>query len=139
MMNSADAWKRSSVRSARTADPIPSASWLQRSWDDASPLARWLATAGALLAIGLLAAFYSVVAHAVGRAESGREQARVAAERQVVCSAFSATSSRDLCLLTMASHAARVATAMAAQPVVHASFEPSAWPRSRPLASARID
>jgi hypothetical protein len=108
---------------------------MQRAWDDASPLVRRLVMAGALLALGLLGAFYSVVSHAVGRAESGREMARVAAERQVVCSAFSTTSSRDLCLLTVATHAGRAAE----QPVIHASYEVPAWSRSRPVVSARID
>jgi hypothetical protein len=139
-MTPAFASNRPSVHHASAARrPVSTGGWFQRAWDDASPLARRLALAGALLALGLLGAFYSVVSHAVGRAESGRELARVAAERQVICSAFSATSSRDLCLLTVAAHATRATTQSGAPRVIQASYEPSAWVRSRPVASARID
>ena len=134
-MTPAFASNRSSARGPSASRPAAPAGWVQRAWEDASPLARRLAMAAALVALALLGAFYSVVSHAVGRAESGREQARVAAERQVICSAFSATSSRDLCLLTVAAHSARGA----AQPVVQASYEPTAWSRSRPIVSARLD
>ncbi len=48
----------------------------------------------------LLIGFYWVVSSLVQRAENGREQARLAIERQVVCSAFGSTASRELCAST---------------------------------------
>lgn len=108
-------------------------STLQRVWNDASPLTRKLAFVASLLAIGLLATFYSVVSHAVGRAQAGRENARVSAERHVVCSAFSAGSSRDLCLLTIAAHAERAA----GRPLARVSTEEPVWQGIRPVVSAR--
>ncbi len=86
-------------------------------WGSASSRAKALLLAAIALAIGLLVGFYAVVAGAVQRAEAGREQQRVALERQFVCSAFSTSSSRDLCLLTVSRHAAHGA-------VVHALYEP---------------
>jgi len=81
---------------------------LGNSFDDLVPvLGRGLAAAAALLVLGLLIAFYSVVSGIVSRAAAGHEHARLEAERQVVCSAFSSTSSRDLCLLTVAAHTSR--------------------------------
>lgn len=67
---------------------------------------RVFAVAGLLVALTMLAAFYAMVAGAVQRSHSGREQARVEAERQIVCSAFSTTASRDLCLATVAARSA---------------------------------
>jgi hypothetical protein len=80
-----------------------------------SPRSQRLVVAGALLALALLLAFYAVVVQAVQRAASHREHARVTTERQVVCSAFSAAASRDLCLLTLSGHAARRAVAAVAE------------------------
>jgi len=82
------------------------------------PLGRYLAMAGAALAIGLVWGFYVVVAGIVQRAAAGREEARAAAGRELVCSAFSTASARDLCALTIASHAPQ-------KGVVHALYQPS--------------
>jgi hypothetical protein len=113
----------------------------ERAWADASPVARRLALAASLIAIALLGAFYSVVSHAVGRADAGRQQARVAMERQVMCSAFSSDSSRDLCLLTVARRLAPTPVAVAprsdAARAIRASLAAPAWSAARPVASAR--
>lgn len=61
----------------------------------------WLAMAGALVALTLLAAFYSIVSSGVQRAAASREQARAEVERQAMCSALPAAS-RDQCLATLA-------------------------------------
>ncbi len=86
-------------------------------WNSASPRVKAMILAAIAIGIGLLASFYAVVAGAVQRAETSREQQRVALERQFVCSAFSSASSRDLCLLTVSKHAAHGA-------IVHALYEP---------------
>ena len=65
---------------------------------------RCFAIAGALLVIGLLIGFYSVVSSLVQRAEHGREQARLSVDRQATCSVFSSASSRELCVSTIAAH-----------------------------------
>ena len=79
-------------------------------------LASYVALSGAALAFALLIAFYWVVSALVQRAENGREQARLAVERQVVCGAFGNASSRALCASTVA---ARVPT----NAVLRASYE----------------
>lgn len=102
---------------ARAADSAFSGTSLWRNaWAGASTTTRYLAMAGALLAIGLLCGFYAVVSAATHRSDSAREQSKVALERELVCSAFSASSSRHLCLLTMATHVPQNA-------VVPASYE----------------
>ena len=92
----------------RTTRPHRIAEPASPKFDGVAPhfgLGRGLAAAAALLALGLLIGFYSVVSGIVSRAAAGREHLRVEAERQVICSAFSSVSSRDLCLLTVAAHA----------------------------------
>ena len=64
-----------------------------------------LTIAGAALALGLLIGFYWVVSSLVQHAENGREQARLAIDRQVVCGAFANASSRELCASTVAAQA----------------------------------
>ena len=108
---------------ARMADSaFPGVAQVRHAWADASSRTLLLMMAGAMLAIGLLCVFYAVVSAAAQRAVSAREMSKVALDRQVICSAFSATSSRDLCLLTTATHVPQNA-------VVHASYE---RPRSDP-------
>lgn len=93
--------------------------------DSSALLARYLTIAGALLAIGLLIGFYWVVSSLVQRAEHGREQARLASDRQVACATYSNTSSRELCKSTLAAHAPPNA-------VLPASYEQASWsPRKR--------
>ena len=88
-------------------------------------MGRYLTLTGALLALGLLIGFYWVVSALVQRAEHGREQARLAVERQVVCGAFGSTSSRELCASTVAAH-------VPANAVLRASYEqPSLSSRKR--------
>lgn len=87
-------------------------------WGTAPPLAKALILLATAIGLGLLIGFYAVVAGAVQRAEAGREQQRVALERQFVCSAFSSNSSRDLCLLTVSRQNPQGA-------VVHAVYEPA--------------
>lgn len=101
-----------------------------RRWDDASPQVKAMIIAAIAIGIGLLVSFYAVVAGAVQRGETSREQQRVALERQFICSAFSSASSRDLCLLTVAQHASH-------GPVVHALYEPERAP-ARNLARGRL-
>ncbi len=91
-------------------------------------LGRYLAMAGAVLAIGLIWGFYIVVAGIVHRAAAGREEARAAADRKVVCSAFSTPSARDLCALTIASHESQ-------KGIVHALYQPSSDAHERVTAS----
>lgn len=93
-----------------TSAPIP------ERWAAAEPRTRALLLAAAILAIALLWSFYSVVAAAVHRGEHGREQARLALDREAACSAFASPASRDLCLVTISNHAAQGA-------VVHAFYE----------------
>jgi hypothetical protein len=91
---------------------------------------RYVAIGGALLAIGLLIGFYWVVSSLVQRAEHGREQARFASDRQVVCGAFSNASSRELCASTLAAHVPPNA-------VLQAAYEHSTWsPRKRQLTAS---
>jgi len=80
----------------------------------------YLTIAGATLALGLLIGFYWVVSSLVQRAENGREQARLAIDRQVVCSAFGKASSRERCESTVASH-------VPANAVLRASYVQSTW------------
>jgi hypothetical protein len=87
---------------------------------DKAQLANYLTLGGALLALALLIGFYWVVSSLVQRAESGRQQARLAVERQVVCSAFSSTASRELCASTVATH-------VPANAMLRASYEAPAW------------
>lgn len=110
---------------------LPGQLRLRNAWADASALNRYLAMTGALLAIVLLGGFYAVVSAAAHRAESAREQSKVALDRQVVCSAFSASSSRELCLLTMATHVPQNA-------VVSASYERPRAPLRRPQLTAGL-
>jgi hypothetical protein len=99
-------------------------------WIGATPRLRALALAAGMLAIALLGSFYAVVAGAVHRGQAGRDLARVALERQAICSAFSATPSRDLCLLTISARAARDGA------VIHAFYErPARSERGAALAS----
>ncbi|MEO6745561.1 MAG: hypothetical protein ABIS28_19825 [Caldimonas sp.] len=84
-------------------------------------LANYLTLGGALLALALLIGFYWVVSSLVQRAENGRQQARLAIERQVVCSAFGSTASRELCASTT------VATHIPANAMLRASYEAPAW------------
>ncbi len=107
----------------------PSGLARQPSWE------RFIVLAAAVLAIALLWAFYSIVVQAVGKAHTGRELARAAQARQVVCSAFSKTSSRDLCLLTVAS---RVPNPTAANGLVQAAYEPQTWNPRSPQLTARL-
>jgi hypothetical protein len=94
---------------------------------DRAHLAGYLTIAGAVLALGLLIGFYWVVSSLVQRAETGREQARLEIERQVVCGAFGYPSSRDLCASTVAAH-------VPANAVLRASYEqPSSSGRKRQL------
>lgn len=86
-----------------------------------------------LAAIVLLCAFYSVVMQAVSKSHHARQEARLAEERQVLCSAFSTAASRDLCLVTIAAR-----TAAAAQRIVAASYAPAAWKARRPELSAGL-
>jgi hypothetical protein len=79
----------------------PSATSMGRGLDRAQ-WSSYLTIAGAALALGLLIGFYWVVSSLVQRAENGREQARLAIDRQVVCSAFANASSRELCASTVA-------------------------------------
>jgi hypothetical protein len=65
----------------------------------AKPSAGFAMFAGLVVALGLLAAFYSVVAHAALRIGGGTGKLLDHAGQQTVCSAFSATSARDLCLV----------------------------------------
>ena len=95
-----------------------------------TPLARYFAIAGGLLAIGLLIGFYAVVSSLVQRAERGREQARLDSDRQVVCGAFATASSRELCKSTLAAQ-------VPANAVLRASYEQAAWsPRKRQLTAS---
>jgi len=90
-------------------------------------LASYLTLTGAVLALGLLLGFYWVVSALVQRAETGRQQARLAVERQVVCGAFGNTSSRDPC--------ASVAAHVPANAVLRASYEqPSSGRKRHPSA-----
>lgn len=106
------------TKSVAWSDPATSGlpASLHERWTAAEPRIRALLLAAAVLAIALLWSFYSVVAGAVHRAERGREQARLVAERQVACSAFTSSASRDLCLVTISNHAAQGA-------IVHAFYE----------------
>ena len=100
-------------------DGAPSASSMVRGLDRA----QWsicLTIAGALLALGLLIGFYWVVSSLVQRAENGREQARLANDRQVICSAFGNASSRQLCASAVAAH-------VPANTVLRASYEQPSW------------
>ena len=95
-----------------------------------TPLARYFAIAGALLAVGLLIGFYAVVSSLVQRAERGREQARLDSDRQVVCGTFASASSRELCKSTLAAQ-------VPANAVLQASYEHAAWsPRKRQLTAS---
>ena len=87
---------------------------------DKAQLANYLTLGGALLALALLIGFYWVVSSLVQRAENGRQQARLAIERQVVCSAFGSTASRELCASTVATHVPTDA-------VLRASYEMPSW------------
>jgi len=87
---------------------------------DRAQWSSYLAIAGAVLALGLLIGFYWVVSSLVQRAENGREQARLAIDRQVVCSAFGAASSRELCASTVAAH-------VPANAMLRASYEQPSW------------
>ena len=81
-------------------------------------LSSYLTITAALLALGLLIGFYWVVAGLVQRAETGREQARLAVDRQVVCGAFGNASARELCAST-------VAAQVPANAVLRASYDQS--------------
>jgi hypothetical protein len=83
-------------------------------------LTNYLTLGGALLALALLIGFYWVVSSLVQRAENGREQARLAIERQVVCSAFGSTAARELCASTVATH-------VPANAMLRASYEAPSW------------
>jgi hypothetical protein len=93
-------------------------------------LANYLTLGGAMLALALLIGFYWVVSSLVQRAENGREQARLAVERQVVCSAFGSSASREQCASTVATH-------VPANAMLRASYEqPSANGRKRQLTAS---
>ena len=85
---------------------------------DRVQLSNYLALGGAVLALALLIGFYWVVASLVQRAENGREQARLASERQMVCSAFGNIASRELCTST-------VGTQIPEKAMLRTSYEPS--------------
>jgi len=88
-------------------------------------LSSYLTITAALLALALLIGFYWVVAGLVQRAETGREQTRLAVDRQVVCGAFGNASARELCAST-------VAAQVPANAVLRASYDqPSASGRKR--------
>ena len=87
---------------------------------DRVQLSNYLTLGGAVLALALLIGFYWVVASLVQRAENGREQARLASERQMVCRAFGNTASRELCASTVGTH-------IPANAMLRASYEPSSW------------
>jgi len=87
---------------------------------DKVQLANYLTLGGALLALALLIGFYWVVSSLVQRAENGREQARLAIERQGVCSAFGSIASRELCSSTVSTH-------VPADAMLRASYEAPAW------------
>ena len=97
----------------------PSASSTVRGADRAQ-WSTYLAIAGALLALGLLIGFYWVVSSLVQRAENGREQARLAIDRQVVCTAFGNASARELCASTVAAH-------VPANAMLRTSYEQPSW------------
>jgi hypothetical protein len=86
-----------------------------------------------LAAVALLCAFYSVVVQAVTKSHHLREEARLTQARDVQCSAFSTTASRDLCLVTVASKGA--APSIAAIPV---TYQPDPWKARRPELSAGV-
>lgn len=105
-------------------------------WQRVPKWSRVVGMAGACLAFVLLWGFYSIVQGAVHRAEAGREQARVAVERQAVCSAFSAASSRELCAVTIAAHAAT--NAGPANSVLRASYKQPLWTARKPELTAAV-
>jgi len=102
---------------------------LVAAWEELPPLARGFGVGGLLLAFGLLIGFYIVVAGAVHRAEQGRQQARLALDRQVACAAFTQAQSRELCALTVPVPDQRN--------VAHAVYEP-AWRSARGQMTARL-
>ena len=92
-------------------------------------LSSYFTITAALLALGLLIGFYWVVSSLVQRAETGREQARLAVERQVVCGAFGNASARESCASTLATH-------VPANAVLRASYDqPSTHGRKRQLSA----
>jgi hypothetical protein len=116
------------MRSA-VAGPIAQR-WLE-AWERSSPLARGFGIGGLLLAFGLLIGFYIVVAGAVHRAERGREEARLALDRQAACTAFSPVEARELCALTMP-------RAALDRQLAHALTDGPAWRPARPQVTARL-
>lgn len=59
---------------------------------------RWLAMAGALVAMTMLAAFYSIVTGGVQRAAAKNEQMRAEAARALSCGASPTWTTREACL-----------------------------------------
>ena len=111
-------WKPGSAAAASSA--------AMQQWARAPAWSRFAGIAGTLLVFVLLWGFYTVVQGAVQRAETGRELARVASERKAVCSAFSVTSARDLCAVTVATHGAATHQAPA-NTVLRAAYKQPAW------------
>ena len=113
---------------ARSVDPSRFTHYAAR-WEQLPPIARGFGVGGLLLAFGLLIGFYMVVAGAVHRAESGRQQARVALDRQTACAAFTQAQSRELCALTVA--------VPSQQDIAHALYQPT-WRPARAQMTARV-
>lgn len=95
---------------------------------------RYAGIVGALLAFVLLWGFYTVVQGAVHRAEVGREMARVAIDRKAACSAFSASSARELCAVRLASQGATPP----ANAMLRAAYRHAAWPSHKAELTAAL-
>ena len=115
----------------RSLADVPIARRCLQTWEQSSPLARGFGALGLLLAFGLLIGFYVVVAGAVHRAERGREDARLALDREAACAAFSQVQARELCALTLPRAALHPQLA-------HAGVGDPAWRPARPQMTARL-
>ena len=116
------------MRSADHPVRSPRRGPLAAAWEELPPLVRGLGIGGLLLAFGLLIGFYIVVAGAVHRAELGRQQARLALDRQAACAAFTQAQTRELCAVTVA---------VPPNDVAHAVYQP-AWRPPRAQVTARL-
>ncbi|MEP7056178.1 MAG: hypothetical protein ABI809_00185 [Caldimonas sp.] len=98
---------------------------------------RYAGIVGALLAFVLLWGFYTLVQGAVHRAEVGREMARVAIDRKAACSAFSASSARELCAVRLASQGATTPP-HPANAMLRAAYRRAAWPSHKAELTAAL-
>jgi len=117
------------MTSAARSTDSPRLARLVAAWEQMPPITRGFGIGGLLVAFGLLIGFYIVVAGAVHRAELGRQEARVALDRQAACAAFTQAQSRELCALTVA--------VPEQHDVAHALYEPT-WRSPRGQMTARV-